>query len=103
MNCCHTDEHKTDNPKHHKSGHLAHILLMILCCAVPALILFLLPTIGNLIPGSARIIASIAPFLCPVMMVAMIPMMLRGRNSESGAATKQIQAGDPEQQPHSEN
>jgi hypothetical protein len=56
--------------------------MMALCCGLPLLLLLLLPSIGSLIPGSAPLISSIIPFLCPLMMVMMVPMMLKGRKDK---------------------
>lgn len=57
-----------------KNGsHKGHMLHMILCCGLPLLILLVLPLFGY-----SGILQRIVPFICPVMMLLMIPMMMRG-------------------------
>lgn len=108
MNCCKTDntreeeslittsvdqesmhDHKdTKVPKH---GHKGHLLHMALCCGLPLLILLVLPLIGY-----KGILLSIAPLICPIMMLVMMPMMMRGHgnsrhNNSDQAETKSIE------------
>ncbi|MBU3160829.1 hypothetical protein KPL37_13870 [Clostridium frigoris] len=69
-----------DENKENKGGHssIKHILMMVLCCGLPILLIAVLPflKIGN---TAFRItLASIIPFLCPILMLFMIPMMLKG-------------------------
>ena len=68
----------------HQSSIIKHLLHMILCCGLPILIFLALPFISSVNPGASRILAVIAPFICPIMMIGMIPMMLgRGSNKKS--------------------
>lgn len=91
MQCCNKND---DQQRRHgkKQGHLKHIIMMIFCCALPMVLVFTIPLIGNLIPGSARILAAVAPFLCPVLMIGMIPMMIKNsresRENEKDPAMK---------------
>jgi hypothetical protein len=62
-------------PAHNHKGHLLH---MGLCCVLPLLILLVLPLIGY-----KGILQSIAPFICPVMMLVMMPMMMRGHGKSN--------------------
>lgn len=76
------------NNKENKGAHnhspIKHLLHMILCCGLPILIFASLPFISRVSPGASRILAVIAPFICPIMMIGMIPMMLgRGSNKKS--------------------
>ena len=67
---------KKENKGSHSS--MKHILMMVLCCGLPILLIAVLPflKIGN---TAFRItLASIIPFLCPILMLFMIPMMLKG-------------------------
>lgn len=72
-----------ENQKHHGEnseklhGHGLHMLLMILCCAIPLILLFALPALKINDPALNRIIASLSLLLCPLMHLIMIPMMLR--------------------------
>lgn len=63
----------------HKHSPLKHMLHMILCCGLPIVIVGFLPLITRFSPGAGSVIGKIVPFLCPLMMVAMIPMMLGGK------------------------
>jgi len=82
MNCC--KDNKDDNgEKHeHKKGHMPHMLMMVLCCGAPILLFLLLPFISKLIPGSYGVLALIAPFLCPLLMLPMMISMLRERKDD---------------------
>lgn len=85
MNC-----HGNNNTGGNKNGgghkgHIAHMLLMALCCGAPILIVLLLPLIGKIGgEGVSRTLGGIAPFLCPLMMIFMLPMMFR-RNKNQDA------------------
>lgn len=72
MNCCSHSDH--DN--HHKKGHLSHIWMMALCCGAPLLALLLLPLLGSRFPAVGAFLLSAVPFLCPILMIGMIPLML---------------------------
>lgn len=65
--------HDNKDTKVQKHGHKSHLLHMALCCGLPLLILLVLPLIGY-----KGILLSIAPFICPIMMLVMVPMMMRG-------------------------
>jgi len=74
------NDHVNDEKKENKGGHssMKHILMMVLCCGLPILLIAVLPflKIGN---TAFRVtLVSILPFLCPVLMLFMIPMMLKG-------------------------
>ncbi|MHB8061684.1 MAG: hypothetical protein ACYDG2_03450 [Ruminiclostridium sp.] len=82
---CHGNNNSDGNRKEkgHK-GHLSHMLMMALCCGAPIIILLLVPfLIKNGASGLAKPLAVIAPFICPLMMVFMIPMMFRGRKDKA--------------------
>lgn len=85
MNCCSdkdnenkqsdkaSDQVQGSNTKH--KGHMSHMWMMALCCGLPIAVLFLLPLFGvSLFKGS---LIGIVPFLCPIMMMIMMPMMMR--------------------------
>lgn len=57
---------------------MKHLLHMILCCGLPAIILLSLPLIAAVSPVIAGLLGIIAPFICPVMMGGMMIMMFRG-------------------------
>jgi len=70
---CHGDNKNTNNKKH---GPIKHMLMMVLCCGLPILIVGVLPFL-NIGGGSKALLASITPFICPIMMLFMIPMMFK--------------------------
>lgn len=71
MNCHGHD----DNNENNKKSSMKHMLLMVLCCGLPILIALAIPFLK--IGGGFKVaLGSIVPFLCPIMMLLMIPMML---------------------------
>jgi hypothetical protein len=74
MNC-----HEDNKGKH---SPLKHMLHMVICCGLPIVIIGLLPFISKFSPGSGRMLGFIVPFLCPIMMIGMLPMMLGGSHSQ---------------------
>lgn len=84
MRCCNGNhQHKEDRHEGHR-GHLSHIWMMLLCCGAPVLILLLLPAIRAVIPGAGNVVNKIIPFLCPLMMFMMLPMMFRRNKADEG-------------------
>ena len=88
------NNYENDEKKENKDSHSSrkHMLLMILCCGLPVLLIAVLPflKIGN--AGFKLGLASIIPFLCPIMMLFMIPMMLKGsKNGKSCHENKKKQ------------
>lgn len=77
---CHEDN--KEDQKDHKHSPLKHMLHMILCCGLPIVIIGFLPLITRYSPSAGGVVARIAPFICPIMMIAMIPMMF-GKNKKS--------------------
>lgn len=71
--------------KHSAGKHspIKHLLHMILCCGLPILVIGLLPVISRFSPGASGVLARIAPFICPIMMLSMLPMMLGGNKESS--------------------
>ncbi|HEX3045651.1 MAG TPA: hypothetical protein VHY08_12910 [Bacillota bacterium] len=56
---------------HTEKGHHGHLIMMILCCAIPLGIVFLAPQIG--IPLKFSWLASL---ICPLMMIGMMIGMM---------------------------
>jgi hypothetical protein len=86
MNCHGSlNNNKDDDAGKKHKGYLSHMLMMALCCGAPVIILLLIPFLIN-IGGSAlaKPLTAIAPFICPIMMVVMIPMMLKGHKKNMG-------------------
>lgn len=94
MNCCNGNNNHQDNGHKgkHKS-HMSHMWMMILCCGAPLILLLLLPLLGKILPGSNGFLSKIIPFICPIMMLAMLPMMFkkdRGNSENSPCENKQL-------------
>jgi len=76
MKCC---EDNKDNEENQKHSPIKHMLHMILCCGLPIVIIGFLPLITRFSPSAAVVVARIAPFICPIMMIAMMFMMFGGK------------------------
>ncbi|MEA4849783.1 MAG: hypothetical protein VB106_21335 [Clostridiaceae bacterium] len=63
---------------HAKHSAWRHMLHMALCCGLPIIIIVALPLIARFSPWTAGVLGRIAPFLCPLMMLSMLPMMFGG-------------------------
>ncbi len=101
MNCHGNHNNGNSNGNGHGNGHkgISHMLMMVLCCGAPVLILLLIPFISKVGgTGVSSVLAGIAPFLCPLMMVFMLPMMFKGGrnagNTENATLVKQEQTED---------
>ncbi|WP_055667472.1 hypothetical protein [Desnuesiella massiliensis] len=80
MNC---HENNKGNKGNHKHSPLKHMLHMILCCGLPIVIIGSLPLITRFSPNAVKVLGLIAPFLCPIMMISMIPMMFNHNKKSS--------------------
>lgn len=80
---CHGNNKENNGAHNHGHSPLKHMLHMILCCGLPIVIIGLLPFIARFSPGAGRVLGWIAPFLCPIMMLMMLPMMFRGNKGRS--------------------
>lgn len=75
MNCCNNKDNSGSNGQH-KMKHISHKVMMVLCCGAPLLILLFLPVISSyLSPNARNLLITIVPFICPIMMFFMMPMM----------------------------
>jgi hypothetical protein len=80
MNCHKDNEGKQGT---HKHNPLKHVLHMALCCGLPIVIIGFLPLIARYSPAAGGVLGRIAPFICPIMMMLMLPMMFRGNKKGS--------------------
>lgn len=85
MKCCNNAPDGGNKQENKHKGHMSHILMMAFCCGAPIILLLLLPLIGTGIPWLRGALSTLIPFICPVMMIVMIPMMFRkNKGNESG-------------------
>lgn len=91
MNCHEENKEKQEVRKH---SPLKHMLHMAICCGLPIIIIGALPLITKFSPAAGGILEKIAPFLCPIMMLAMLPMMFGGSKKGSCCDNKEVSNGD---------
>jgi hypothetical protein len=83
---CHENKENVVQSRHKGKKHssMKHMLMMAMCCGLPIILLLILPFLGIFGTGFKASLASRIPFVCPVMMIFMIPMMLRpSKNGKS--------------------
>lgn len=78
---CHGNNEK--NQGKHSHSPLKHMWHMILCCGLPIVVIGLLPVIAKYSPAAGGFLGRVAPLLCPIMMLMMLPMMFRGNKNGS--------------------
>jgi len=88
---CHEDNKEKQGT--HKHSPMRHLLHMAICCGLPIVIVGLLPLIARFSPSGGELLAKIAPFICPVMMIAMLPMMF-GKSKQSCCDNKENNGGN---------
>lgn len=86
MSCHRNDEDKNNKGSHSSMRHM--LLMMVLCCSIPILIIVAVPffNIGN--TGLIVSLVSVITFFCPLMMLFMIPMMLKGSKEDKSSYDK---------------
>jgi len=83
---CHGDDKEVQGTQNtHNHSPMKHMLHMILCCGLPIVIIVLLPFISKFSPKASIFLGIIAPFICPLMIIGMIPMMLGGRGNKKSS------------------
>lgn len=70
-------------------GRLNHMLHMIICCGLPIILILSLPAISAFSPNTGRVISKVIPFLCPIMMIFMMPRMMGNNRENCDHTTKQ--------------
>lgn len=83
MNC---HKNNKDNKTHNS---IRHMFMMALCCGLPILVVGTLPFLSFAGPRVKAILVSITPFICPIMMIFMLPMMLKGMKKEDCCSNKE--------------
>lgn len=86
---CHGENNKKQEVRKHSP--LKHLLHMAICCGLPILVIGSLPLITRFSPSSAAVLERIAPFICPVMMLLMMPMMFRSMREGSCCDNKKAE------------
>ncbi|SHH54096.1 hypothetical protein SAMN02745823_00227 [Sporobacter termitidis DSM 10068] len=96
MNCCNNDnDHNNSNTDsgHKHRGHMGHLWMMLLCCGAPMILLAVISLLGSSIPGLRTTLGAVIPYLCPIMMIAMIPMMFKkDKGDDQGADGRRLEA-----------
>jgi hypothetical protein len=83
MNCCNNGGKVKLKKSKRPHKHMSHMWMMVLCCGAPLILLLVISLLGASFSGLKLGLVGILPFICPVMMIAMIPMMLR-RGKDTG-------------------
>lgn len=71
-----------NNNKHKSHSPIKHMILMVLCCGLPILVVAALPFFKFASPAIRTSLTGIAPFICPLMMIFMLPMMIKGMGGQ---------------------
>ena len=85
MDCSNRNENDTDGKRNLKphGGRISHIWMMLVCCAAPLVLILVIFLLGASLPGLRTALISVLPFVCPIMMIGMLPMMfMHGRHDE---------------------
>ncbi|HZK71836.1 MAG TPA: hypothetical protein VFD03_10050 [Clostridia bacterium] len=91
MNCCNNNKNdSTDKNNNAHKGHMSHMWMMALCCGAPIILLLIISLLGASFSGIRGSLLGFLPFICPIMMVFMIPMMFR-KGKDSGDCHKENQ------------
>lgn len=92
MKCCENknNENQEQNHNHSHKGHMSHMLMMALCCGAPVILLLIIPLLGSRFSGLRGFLTTITPFICPLMMVMMIPMMFGRHNKNEDNKSERI-------------
>ncbi|MGE4284957.1 MAG: hypothetical protein AB7G87_14785, partial [Clostridia bacterium] len=77
VKCHETQNNNNNNEGHSHKGHMSHMWLMVLCCAIPLLLLFALPLLKVNNPNLKGLLSGAIFFLCPLLHLLMMPLMFR--------------------------
>lgn len=90
MKCCENNNQNNQgqNHNHKHKGHMSHMLMMALCCGAPVILLLIIPLLGSRLPGLRGFLTTITPFICPLMMIMMIPMMFGGHKKDQDSTPR---------------
>ena len=83
MNCHGGNNQDHNHHVNEKKGHGRHMLLMVLGCAIPIVLLLLLPVFKINSPAIKSFLPFAVLLLCPLMHIFMMPMMSRKNKNVS--------------------
>lgn len=83
MDCHGNGNGDNQNEKSPRKGILSHGALMILCCLIPILLLFVLPYLNIKSPALQAIASAGVFLLCPLMHIGMMFFMFKGDKKEN--------------------
>lgn len=86
MSCHGNDEKKKNKDGHNSMPHM--LLMMVLCCSIPILLILAFTVFNIQYTGLMVSLVSVITFLCPLMMLFMIPMMLKGSKEDKSSHDK---------------
>lgn len=92
---CHGGNHE-NHGQEAKKGHFKHMLLMVLCCAIPAVLLLLMPVLKINSTALKNILPYGVALICPLMHIAMIPLLFKKDKNKNQNQNKDSYAGQIE-------
>jgi hypothetical protein len=84
MNCHNNNEHNSrEDVTTNKKTHMKHMILMVLCCAIPIILLLVLPILNLPEGGNLSSFLSFGIFLlCPLLHIVMMKGMMKHSNHQ---------------------
>ena len=70
------------NHDHSQGGMGKHMVLMIICCAIPILLVTAVSVFGLSLGPLQWMVPYVAALMCPLMMIGMMWMMMRGNKGD---------------------
>lgn len=86
MNCHgNQDENNVNNEEKGHKGHKSHMLMMLVCCGVPILLFLALPILRRTgySSGTTGFLPVLISLICPIMMIGVMFMMMKGNGNKS--------------------
>jgi len=86
MNCHgNQDENNVNNEERGHKGHKSHMLMMLVCCGAPLLLFLVLPLLrgAGYASGATGFLPVLLSLICPVMMMGMMFMMMKGNGNKT--------------------
>ncbi|WP_040907954.1 hypothetical protein [Youngiibacter fragilis] len=86
MNCHgNQDEDNVNSEEKGHKGHKSHMLMMLVCCGAPLLLFLVLPLLrgAGYASGTTGFLPLLVSLICPIMMVGMMFMMMKGSGNKT--------------------